>query len=71
MDAGSYEYSFCFKILNDQDILCITSFEPGHNLSQHLDSAVSDAWLYHLQNRRTGDNKDTNLAFLSVEQLLE
>ena len=36
--AGSYEYSFYFKNLNDQGLLYIISFEPGHNLSQLLDS---------------------------------
>lgn len=36
--AESYEYSFRFKNLNDQDLLYIISFELGHNLSKLLDS---------------------------------
>lgn len=39
-DSGSYEYSFYLKNLNDQGLLYIISSEPGHNLSQLLDSGT-------------------------------
>lgn len=36
--AESYEYSFHFKNLNDQDLPYIISLEHGYNLSKLLDS---------------------------------
>lgn len=36
--AESYEYSFHFKNLNDQDLPHIISLEHGYNLSKLLDS---------------------------------